>query len=76
MDTPHAASSENRRVPDPLWTAEDVAAFLRVSLSMVYKLRRQGSLPAVRVGALFRFQPDTVRAFARNDEVARAPGRR
>jgi excisionase family DNA binding protein len=76
MDAPHEASSERRRVPDPLWTAEDVAAFLRVSLSMVYKLRRQGSLPAVRVGALFRFQPDAVRAFARSDEVARAPGRR
>ena len=76
MGTPHAASSENRRVPDPLWTAEDVAAFLRVSLSMVYKLRRQGSLPAIRVGARFRFQPDAVRSFARSDEVARSPGRR
>ena len=67
-DTMHAS--------EPLWTAEDVAAFLRVSLSMVYKLRRQGSLPAVRVGALFRFQPDTVRGFARSDSVAGDPGRR
>jgi excisionase family DNA binding protein len=71
MDVPNAAP----RVADPLWTAEDVAAFLRVSLSMVYKLRRQGSLPAIRVGALFRFQPEAVRAFARTDEVVRTPGR-
>jgi excisionase family DNA binding protein len=76
MDAPHAAPSDSRHVSEPLWTAEDVAAFLRVSLSMVYKLRRQGSLPAVRVGALFRFQPDVVRDFARSDEVARSPGRR
>jgi excisionase family DNA binding protein len=53
-----------------------VAAFLRVSLSMVYKLRRQGSLPAVRVGALFRFRPDAVRDFARDDGMAGDPGRR
>jgi excisionase family DNA binding protein len=66
MNAPH----DTMHASEPLWTAEDVAAFLRVSLSMVYKLRRQGSLPAVRVGALFRFQPDTVRGFARSDGVA------
>jgi len=66
MNAPH----DTMHASEPLWTAEDVAAFLRVSLSMVYKLRRQGSLPAVRVGALFRFQPDTVGGFARSDGVA------
>ncbi len=66
MEAPHAAA----HATEPLWTAEDVAAFLRVSLSMVYKLRRMGTLPAVRVGALFRFQPDEVRAYARG-ELAR-----
>ena len=71
MNAPH----DTMHASEPLWTAEDVAAFLRVSLSMVYKLRRQGSLPAVRVGALFRFQPDTVRGFARSDGVAGDPRR-
>jgi excisionase family DNA binding protein len=71
MDAPNATP----QVAEPLWTAEDVAEFLRVSLSMVYKLRRTGALPAVRVGALFRFEPDVVRAFGR-DPVARAAGRR
>jgi excisionase family DNA binding protein len=72
MDAPHAMP----HAAEPLWTAEDVAAFLRVSLSMVYKLRRTGALPAVRVGALFRFEPDIVRAFGRGKQVARAPSRR
>ncbi len=63
MEAPHATA----HATEPLWTAEDVAAFLRVSLSMVYKLRRMGALPAVRVGALFRFQPDEVRAYARGE---------
>ncbi len=70
------ARSATPRVTDPLWTAEDVAAFLRVSLSMVYKLRRQGSLPAVRVGALFRFRPDAVQDFARGEGVAVDPRNR
>ncbi len=71
MDVPRASP----HVAEPLWTAEDVAAFLRVSLSMVYKLRRQGALPAVRVGALFRFEPGAVRAFGRSDGVAPELGR-
>jgi excisionase family DNA binding protein len=72
MDAPHTTAP----VTEPLWTADDVAAFLRVSLSMVYKLRRMGALPAVRVGALFRFEPDAVRSFAHAERVARAAGPR
>ena len=52
---------------EPLWTAEDVAAFLHVSLSMVYKLRREGKLPAVAVGSLYRFNPEHIRAFSRGE---------
>jgi excisionase family DNA binding protein len=54
-------------VAEPLWTAEDVSTFLRVSLSMVYKLRRGGRLPAIQVGSLYRFNPEVVRAFARGE---------
>ncbi len=57
---------------DPLLTAEEVAKFLRVSLSMVYKLRREGKLPAVPVGALYRFHPDVLRAYARGEVGAGA----
>lgn len=64
-----SAAPNNPRVADALWTAEDVAAFLRVSLSMVYKLRRTGMLPAIRVGALFRFEPDAIRTFARGERA-------
>ena len=56
-------------------TAEEVAAVLRVSESMVYKLRRSGALPAVRVGVLLRFHPDVVRAYSRNELPPRGPRR-
>ncbi len=64
MSLPAAAPPPAR---SPLMTAEEVAAFLRVSLSMVYKLRREGKLRCVRVGALYRFSPDVVAAFGRGD---------
>ena len=42
---------------DRLWNAEDVAGFLSVSRSMVYKLEQAGELPCVRIGARVRFDP-------------------
>ncbi len=52
---------------EPLWTAENVAAYLKISLSMVYKLRRTKRLPSIAIGALYRFNPEQVRAFARGE---------
>ena len=71
MEAPRATTVP---VTEPLWTAGDVANFLRVSRSMVYKLRRTGTLPAIRVGVLFRVGPDAVRAFTRTDPAR--PARR
>ncbi len=52
---------------EPLMTAEQVAAYLQISPSMVYKLRREGRLSGVAVGALWRWHPEAVRAFARGE---------
>lgn len=52
----------------PLLTADDVAAHLRCSVEMVYKLRKLGRLPAVRLGAVYRWRPEIVRAFLDNQE--------
>lgn len=58
---------------EPMMTAEEVARFLRISLSMVYKLRREGTLPGVAIGTLWRFHPEHVRAFSRGDLSAPEP---
>ena len=47
-----------------LWTVADVAAYLRVSRSWVYHRSAAGLLPCLRVGALVRFDPDAIRAYA------------
>lgn len=50
-----------------LLTAEQVAAMWQVSVSLIYKLRREGKLPFVRIGTLYRFDPEVIRAWARGD---------
>lgn len=50
---------------DRLWNARDVAHYLDVSRSWVYARAESGELPSLRIGGLVRFEPETVRAFAR-----------
>jgi len=53
-------------VPEALWDAKDVAAFLKVSRSWVYLHAdaKNDKLPSVRIGSLRRFIPAQVRAWA------------
>ncbi|HET9553442.1 MAG TPA: helix-turn-helix domain-containing protein [Anaeromyxobacteraceae bacterium] len=72
---PVTTTSRLRLTTDPsastLWTAADVARYLRSSLSFVYKVAETGMLPCLRVGALLRFDPEAVRAFARGETKSR-----
>ncbi|MHB8420605.1 MAG: helix-turn-helix domain-containing protein [Myxococcales bacterium] len=62
MTAPHAAPDA---VEQPLLTAEELAAALRVSRSWVYEAARNGILPCLRVGALKRFDLAEVKAALR-----------
>jgi len=50
-----------------LWKVQDVAEFLGVSSSWVYLHVGMSDLPYRRVGALLRFFPEDVRAYARGE---------
>jgi excisionase family DNA binding protein len=58
---------------EPLWTVKEVADFLRVSRSWVYHRVEAGELPCLRIGALLRFDPESVRAYARGETPLGAP---
>ena len=62
------------RSPDQqtLWDAQDVAQNLKVSRSWVYHRAEDGELPCLRIGALLRFDPKAIVAFARGESPARA----
>jgi excisionase family DNA binding protein len=43
--------------PDRLWTPADVATYLQASRSWVYQRAADGTLPALRIGGMLRFDP-------------------
>lgn len=55
---------------ETLWDAAQAAKFLRVSRSWVYQRAEGGLLPHLRIGALLRFEPATLREFARSDRLS------
>jgi predicted DNA-binding transcriptional regulator AlpA len=59
--------------PERLWNADDVAEFLRVSLSWVYLHIKLGDLPYQRIGGLVRFFPPDIQAYARGEQPRAIP---
>jgi excisionase family DNA binding protein len=57
----------SERGENGLWSAADVADYLKVSRSWVYQRAEAGDLPCLRMGGLLRFDPEAVRAFARGE---------
>jgi excisionase family DNA binding protein len=54
-----------------LWTAEQVAHYLSVSKSWVYRSATDGRLPSVRIGSVLRFLPASVEALVNNLHTAK-----
>jgi excisionase family DNA binding protein len=61
--------SANEPDQQTLWDAQDVAQYLKVSRSWVYHRAESGELPCLRIGALLRFDPKAIHAFARGDSM-------
>jgi hypothetical protein len=70
MKQPERIEFPSQLVPrrtEPLWTSQDVADFLQVSLRWVEKQRALGVLPCVALPGrrLVRYDPEEIRAWAR-----------
>jgi excisionase family DNA binding protein len=50
-----------------LWNVKEVADYLSISISMVYKLVSNFELQSIRVGGCIRFSPEVVEGFIRNN---------
>ena len=61
---------------EPLWDAEDVATYLKVSRSWVSLHGDRGDLPEERIGGLRRYPPEEVRNYALGKTPRAATGRR
>ena len=54
-------------------TAEEVAEYLRLPLSTVYKLVQDKRLPGFKVGKHWRFRKDTIQKWIKEQEVKNKP---
>lgn len=59
------SNRESYMAPDedrlaPVMTVEDIAAYLRIPKSSVYKLARAGQIPGLKVGRHWRFHRETI----------------
>jgi excisionase family DNA binding protein len=61
--------SEADTAADSLWTAKEVAAFMKASRGWVYQHAEAGTLPSVKVLGLRRFIPAQIRAFAAGEPI-------
>lgn len=57
---------------DALWNVRDVATYLKASRSWVYQKAESGELPSLRICGLLRFDPNTIRDWARGKSTAAA----
>jgi excisionase family DNA binding protein len=55
--------SERQGPGERLWTADDVAEFLGVSVSWVYQAARNAAIPCLKIGNSLRFVPQRVHAW-------------
>jgi hypothetical protein len=60
-------SDQTTMETDGLWTADDVARFLKTSRSWVYHRAQAGRLPCLKIGGLLRFDPVAIRGLVAGD---------
>ena len=60
---PSSFKAQNLEDAVHLWTADDVANYLRLKPSTVRDMARRGDLPVYKVGRLWRFKPADVRGW-------------
>lgn len=47
-------------IPEPLWTVEDVADYLKLQPETIRAMARRGELPAIKIGKVWRFQKHAI----------------
>jgi excisionase family DNA binding protein len=63
-----------RNIMEKQWlTVAEAAEFLRLGRSTVYRLLREGKLPAHKVGRTWRFDPEELNVWIRTDKAKKFP---
>jgi excisionase family DNA binding protein len=60
---------------EPLWTVQEVAEYLRLDSSTIRAMAREGKLPAIKVGRVWRFQKTALEEYLGKTVLAVLPAR-
>jgi excisionase family DNA binding protein len=53
---PYRSPEFQSPITEPLWTVEDVAQYLKLEPETVRAMARNGKLPAIKIGKVWRFK--------------------
>jgi excisionase family DNA binding protein len=56
-------------VVSPFWEAEDVARYLKIGVQCIYAKARKGHIPAHLIFGRYRFYPDEIQAWVKEQRV-------
>ena len=59
---------------DELWTLDDLAAFLRVKVSVARFWLRSTDVPYIKIGKQIRFDPDEIKSWVEGQKVRQMSG--
>ena len=68
MDEQRSSARPERR--PTVMTLEEVARYLRINKSTVYRMARDGTLPAWKLGNVWRFKKEAMERWIANTEQA------
>ena len=67
MEVLHQGRDRCRSVPPLVMMIDDLAAYLHVAKSTLYKLAQEGRIPGQKVGRHWRFHRDAIDAWLQTD---------
>ena len=68
IDNKPVQADETHLEPSPLWTVDEVAAYLRLTPDTVRAMVRRKKLPCIRIGRVIRFDSEAIRQWVVNQQ--------
>jgi len=65
-----------KKAADSVMTVDELAAYLKIPKSTLYKLAQEGKVPGQKVGRHWRFHKDAVDAWLKHEPATKTPARR
>ena len=66
MKTASSKSKSGTNMKDEIMTIKDLSLYLKINEKTIYKLTKQGKLPGVKIGGMWRFKKEAIDSWMMN----------